>query len=439
MGWSDPPLLTMGTVCGQGALQAGAALCVGAADQRSPSLGTSLCPVLAPPSDPTPDPFPRALPPARPEARAGLPPLSLAALRSPGPSTALGVTNAQALLSGVRRLFPRAAPSPLCPGRGVEAAAGEGVSLWGLKLEPASSAPHPTEPSCSGPGPGGGAARAGGRRLQPLHTNEKLMKQVPLPRLRRCSDSSAQSQGPGQRQLPGAQACPSHNRAAGEGEKWPQPPPGLSSAPHALILSPATVTLDPDTAHPHLVLSGDRKRVRWADTRQPLPDNPERFDTRPCVLGREGFTSGRHCWEVEVGDGRHWAVGVARESVSRKGGISLSPEGGIWAVLCWGVQFWALTTPVTCLPLSPPRRIRVCLDCDRGQVTFIDAGAEAPIFTFPPGSLPGERIRPWLRVWPGSPLSLCPLKSASLTSHSPVSVTSQDFPHPAPGPSSLMP
>ncbi|KAG6922457.1 tripartite motif-containing 39, partial [Chelydra serpentina] len=173
--------------------------------------------------------------------------------------------------------------------------------------------------------------------------------------------------------------------------------PGLGST--APPVQEANVTLDPDTAHPKLVLSEDRKSVRWGHTRLDLPNNPERFGSWPCVLGCEGFTSGRHCWEVEVGGGRDWAVGVARESVGRKGGISLSPEGGIWAVRWWLGQFQALTSPVTPLPLSRvPSRIRVCLDCDRGQVTFIDAGDEAPIFTFPPGSVPGERIRPWLWV-----------------------------------------
>ncbi|XP_065420674.1 zinc finger protein RFP-like [Chrysemys picta bellii] len=169
------------------------------------------------------------------------------------------------------------------------------------------------------------------------------------------------------------------------------------------------VTLDPDTAHPQLVLSEDGKSVSWGDTRQQLPSNPERFNTMLYVLGCEGFTSGRHCWEVEVGGWGGWAVGVAKESVRRKGQISRSPEGGIWAVQwCWGGQFQALTSPVTPLPLSRvPSRIRVCLDCDRGQVTFIDAGDEAPIFIFPPGSVPGERIRPWLWVW-RSRLSLCP-------------------------------
>ncbi|XP_037770846.1 butyrophilin subfamily 1 member A1 isoform X2 [Chelonia mydas] len=173
----------------------------------------------------------------------------------------------------------------------------------------------------------------------------------------------------------------------------------------------ANVTLDPDTAHPELVLSKDRKSVRWADTWQDVPHhkNPERFDIERCVLGCEGFTSGRHYWEVEVGVGLLWAVGVARESVRRKGGISLSPEEGIWAVDQRQGQYQALTSPVTPLDLSQaPSRIRVCLDCEQGQVTFINAGDEAPIFTFPPGSVPGERIRPWLWLGMESQLKLCP-------------------------------
>ncbi|XP_074873234.1 butyrophilin subfamily 1 member A1-like [Carettochelys insculpta] len=169
----------------------------------------------------------------------------------------------------------------------------------------------------------------------------------------------------------------------------------------------ANVTLDPATARPGLVLSEDRKSVRRAETQQDLLNAPERFDSDHSVQGCEEFTSGRHRWEVEVGDGGGWVVGVATESLRRKGLIS--PEGGIWAVGQNGGQFQALTDPVTTLTLSQaPSRIRVCLDCDQRQVTFIDAGAEATIFTFPSDSLSGKRIRPWLWVGQGTQLRLCP-------------------------------
>nr|XP_038028154.1 butyrophilin subfamily 3 member A1-like isoform X2 [Anas platyrhynchos] len=96
------------------------------------------------------------------------------------------------------------------------------------------------------------------------------------------------------------------------------------------------VTLDPRTAHPWLVVSQDKSSVRCNSERQQVPDTPERFHNRLCVLGHEEFTEGRHCWLVEVEGERlkysSWAVGVTRASVERKKRINMSPEEGIWAV-----------------------------------------------------------------------------------------------------------
>ncbi|XP_074786630.1 butyrophilin subfamily 1 member A1-like [Athene noctua] len=167
--------------------------------------------------------------------------------------------------------------------------------------------------------------------------------------------------------------------------------------------NPDVVTLDPETAHPQLVLSLDHRRVSWQKAEQHLPWSGKRFSNVPCVLGREGFSSGRHCWEVavqgEVAGDAQWAVGVARNSVNRDGNLGLSPAAGVWAVRHFGNQFQSLTSPPTVLSPSPvPRRILVCLDCTERLLTFINAETWAQIFTFPPGSLDGKFFRPWFWV-----------------------------------------
>ncbi|XP_053235577.1 zinc finger protein RFP-like isoform X2 [Podarcis raffonei] len=159
----------------------------------------------------------------------------------------------------------------------------------------------------------------------------------------------------------------------------------------------ANVTLDPDTAHPRLILSEDQKSVRKGDKPQALPDNPERFSGWPCVLGREGFTAGRHLWEVTVGSGEWWALGVARKSVRRKGFFPLFPEWGIWAVEKSGGKYWACTSPYPS-PLSlseEPRRIRVTLDYEARRVSFSDADSGAELYTFSGASFSGETLLPF--------------------------------------------
>ncbi|CAL1591089.1 unnamed protein product [Knipowitschia caucasica] len=146
----------------------------------------------------------------------------------------------------------------------------------------------------------------------------------------------------------------------------------------------ANVTLDPDTSNPWLQLSQDRRQLRHLGAWQDLPDNPARFDTVVIVLGKSGFTSGRHYWEVQVGEKDDWYLGVAKSSVNRKGRISVSTAQGYWALAMKKSQgYRASTTPPMLLTLEPkPRQIGVYVDCDEGHVSFYDVKNRTHIFTF---------------------------------------------------------
>ncbi|XP_076604554.1 E3 ubiquitin-protein ligase TRIM35 [Chaetodon auriga] len=154
------------------------------------------------------------------------------------------------------------------------------------------------------------------------------------------------------------------------------------------------VTMDPNTGSTCLGVSPDLSSVFVCEER-PLPDNPERFVMPQSILGSEGFSSGRHSWEVEVGDNSHWSLGVATESVYRKDWSKLDlnpspasdsdidPDGGLWTVSFSSGEFWA--SPGHSAPLRlrrRPSRIRIQLDWERGCLTFSDGNDNTLIYRF---------------------------------------------------------
>ncbi|XP_073695693.1 E3 ubiquitin-protein ligase TRIM39-like [Garra rufa] len=144
------------------------------------------------------------------------------------------------------------------------------------------------------------------------------------------------------------------------------------------------VTLDPDTVHPYLILSDDGKQVRDSDVRQKLPDNPERFDLCGSVLGKEGFSSGRFYFEVQVKGNTEWDLGVVRESINRKGNITLSPSDGYWTVAMRnGYEYAAYAGPPVSLSLRvKPQRVGVFVDYEEGLVSFYDVESSSHIYSF---------------------------------------------------------
>ncbi|XP_078085468.1 zinc-binding protein A33-like isoform X2 [Mustelus asterias] len=149
------------------------------------------------------------------------------------------------------------------------------------------------------------------------------------------------------------------------------------------IINTVSVTLDPNTAAPWLSLSDDLTTMGYSPIKQQLPDNPERFDSCVSVLGLEGFTSGRHHWDVDVTGQSSWCLGVAKESICRKGIIKVDPENGFWAVgLMEGNEFYACTSPWRTELSVSPKIIRVYLDYKAGKVSFYNLENMALLYTF---------------------------------------------------------
>ncbi|XP_044201502.1 E3 ubiquitin-protein ligase TRIM39-like [Thunnus albacares] len=180
------------------------------------------------------------------------------------------------------------------------------------------------------------------------------------------------------------------------------------------------VTLDPDTAHPHLILSDDEKQVNHGDVEKNLPDNSERFSLCSCVLGKQSFSSGRFYFEVQVKGKTDWTLGVARESINRKGMITLRPQDGYWTiVLRNGNQYIACAGPSVRLSLkSQPQKVGVFVDYEEGLVSFYDVDAAALIYSFTGCSFT-EKLYPYF--YPGlndggknsAPLIICPVNQTA--------------------------
>ncbi|XP_065426906.1 ret finger protein-like 3 isoform X14 [Chrysemys picta bellii] len=151
------------------------------------------------------------------------------------------------------------------------------------------------------------------------------------------------------------------------------------------------ITLDAGTAHPNLSISWDKKSLKHEAQPQKVPPHQERFDSTVCVLGSEGFSSGKHYWEVDVGSSTYWDLGVARKSIERKGTLSLSPKQGFWALGLNGGDYWAKTDPWTRVMVQKkPKKIGVYLGYQDRQVTFFSVTDMSVLFTFNDCSFSGE-------------------------------------------------
>ncbi|XP_043828241.1 probable E3 ubiquitin-protein ligase TRIML1 [Dromiciops gliroides] len=142
------------------------------------------------------------------------------------------------------------------------------------------------------------------------------------------------------------------------------------------------ITLDPETANPHLIVSEDLKTVTYTNFPQDLPDNEERFDTAPTVLGAQTFTSGRHYWEVVVGDKTQWTLGICEDSISRKGAHSLlSKDIRTLVGFKNGNDLFLWNSQSGFYESKPIHSVGIFLDYEKGHIAFYNVTERSLIFS----------------------------------------------------------
>ncbi|XP_029914201.1 tripartite motif-containing protein 35 isoform X2 [Myripristis murdjan] len=143
------------------------------------------------------------------------------------------------------------------------------------------------------------------------------------------------------------------------------------------------VTLDPNTAHPCLILSDDFTSLHYSSQPRHCPDNPERFHISAEVVGMTALGSGSHHWIVETGSNQDWLLGVVSLSVPRNAEVSARPENGFWTLCFRDGEFRAMTSPPTPFTVSKtPNQVKVQLDFDKGTLSFLDSVDDTLLYEF---------------------------------------------------------
>ncbi|XP_040202875.1 E3 ubiquitin/ISG15 ligase TRIM25-like [Rana temporaria] len=141
------------------------------------------------------------------------------------------------------------------------------------------------------------------------------------------------------------------------------------------IQGAADILLDVNTAHNYLHISDDRKTVSVSDRKQNRPETPERFQDCSQVMSSQSFSSGRHYWEVDVGETDGWRVGMCYPSIDRRGGQSLiGYNNKSWCLYRKDNQYVVRHdgNNISLPPNISSNRVRIYLDYEAGRISFYD-------------------------------------------------------------------
>ncbi|XP_059495606.1 butyrophilin subfamily 3 member A1-like [Stegostoma tigrinum] len=173
-----------------------------------------------------------------------------------------------------------------------------------------------------------------------------------------------------------------------------------------------SVTLVKKTGHQEVEVSGDLKSVKWTGTNQ--PDAEKMLKDPSYVLGKEGFTSGRHYWEVEVIGTGEWNLGAVAESVNLEEQIKLKPENGFWTVGCLENRLVVNDSADPQLSIGDvPKKIAVYVNYESQMVSFLNADTKSHLHTFANKEFP-PKLYPILQTSENAQLKICPTSKKRL-------------------------
>lgn len=142
------------------------------------------------------------------------------------------------------------------------------------------------------------------------------------------------------------------------------------------------ITLDEAWKHSELAVSSDRRTVEH----KPSAQQPIIEHQLPIAVGREGFASGHHYWEVQVWEGLDWELGMLMETVRgtvKERSWEDLPEDGVWPLKRVDGEYWPeeanakMLSHAVQLPV-----VGLCLDLEQSTLSFYNVGASDRVLEF---------------------------------------------------------
>lgn len=144
------------------------------------------------------------------------------------------------------------------------------------------------------------------------------------------------------------------------------------------------LTLDHNISNYRVALFEDLRHLQCGPDHQDMPHSPASPQYMP-LWGAQTFTSGKHYWEVDVGNSHNWIIGLCKETWINRNDMLLNSEG-IFLLLCIQVDdichLFSASPPLRHYIQRPQGWIGVFLDYECGIVSFVNVAQSSLICNF---------------------------------------------------------